>query len=87
MKEIKKNSLIVAQTTRLASFGPVFFIAALRCLFRTSNTLVAPITVVSDNKKLKEINKKLTNGPNDADTSFGPVFVIAALRRQFRTNR
>ena len=56
--------------THLASFGPVFFIAALRCLFRTSNTLVAPKTVVSDNKKLKEIEKKLTNGLNDADTSF-----------------
>jgi hypothetical protein len=83
----KKKNLLIAQTTHLASFGPVFVITPLRCLFRTSNTLVAPKTVVSDNKKLKEIEKKLTNGLNDTDTSFGPVFVIAALRRQFRTNR
>ena len=57
----------MAQTTRLASFGPVLIVSiVLVAYFVYYKCIYYKILVSIFNKKTKEILKKLTYGPNDA---------------------
>ena len=60
-----KNSLM-AQTTRLASFGPVFVVPARSIMYLIIRTYIYNRTFVSIKKKRRKINEKLIYGPNDA---------------------
>ena len=73
---LKKKYSPRAQTTRLASFGPVFVIAALPGMY-FAKTLHGTLVSVEENTKNQEKNPPRAQTTRLA--SFGPVFVITAL--------
>ena len=56
----------MAQTTRLASFGPVFAVPVQSVAYLVTSTCIYNKCIVSTKEKTKEKRKKLTYGPNDA---------------------
>ena len=54
-----------AQTTRLASFGPVFAVPVQSIMYLVIRTYIYNRTFVSIKKKTKKNEKKITYGPND----------------------
>ena len=64
-KEQKKN-LPRAQTTRLASFGPVIIVVAFHLPLRTVIISVVAINIIYYKKTRIFLKNLLTNGPNDA---------------------
>ena len=61
---MKKKSPM-AQTTCLASFGPVFVVSAQSITNLVIRTYIHSRTFVSIKKKQRKMKKKLTYGPND----------------------
>ena len=53
----------MAQTTHLASFGPVFAVPAQSVDYLVTSTCIYNKCIVSTKKKTKEKRKKLTYGP------------------------
>jgi hypothetical protein len=69
----------MAQTTRLASFGPVLVISVLPVAYFVYYNFIYCKTLVSIKKTR---NKKIKNSPmaqTTPDASFGPVLVVAGL--------
>ena len=67
-----------AQTTRLASFGPVFVVPAQSIMYLVIRTYIYNRTFVSIKKKRRKMEKKSPMAQTTSDASFGLVFVIPA---------
>jgi hypothetical protein len=66
----------MAQTTHLASFGPVFVVVALPVTDVVEYNLFIQLTLVRIQKKHEEKKKNSLRAQTTQDASFGPVFVV-----------
>ena len=68
----------MAQTTRLASFGPVLVISVLPVAYFMYYSLMYCTTLVSVKKKRRKVKKYSPRAQTTRLASFGPVFTISA---------
>jgi hypothetical protein len=69
--------------TRLASFGPLFVVAALPAVYSVNRIYETLVSI----KKTQRIKKNSPTAQTMRLVSFGPVFVVAALPAAYFVNR
>ena len=68
----------MAQTTRLASFGPVFAVPVQSVVYLVTSTCIYNKCIVSTKEKRKKKRKNSPMAQTMPDASFGPDFAVPA---------
>ena len=79
-KKARKNKhVLVAQTTRFTSFGPVLPVAAFPEPLHTFNVSIVTVNIFSYRKKKHEEKKNSPNGPNDTSHVVWAIIVSSVM--------